>query len=207
MKVDWVPSSAAALVAGSIALSMGSVLTPTVADLSESLRIVQQQDGRWLAVAALYFGAAVAMTLGAPSILTLLEPRGARIGLIGTGTFVLGCIGTAGYATLLVSFRALVLSGAIDEADVEALTQDPGLSTFIALWITAFSVGEVFIAWAVLVSRSVAPWIPAMLLLHVASLPLWAMLDAPKPAAAAVLLVTVGLSGLGIAASSQTRST
>lgn len=204
MKVDWVPYSASALVAGSIALAMGGLLMPTVGDAGDSLRIVQQQDGRWLAVAAMYFGAAVALTVGLPVVLTLLGPRGGRRGLLGTGLLAVGCIGTAGYAVLLVLFRALALTGSIEGGSLDTLTRDIGLGTFFAIWIAAFYLGEVFVAWGLLLAGSTPRWVPVMLLLHVASLPLSPVLP-ERLGAAAVLLVTVGLCGIGITASNPTR--
>lgn len=202
MKVDWVPYSASALVAGSMALATGGLLMPTIGDPGDSLRIVQQQDGRWLAVAAFYFAAAVALTVGLPTVLTLLDSRGGRRGLVGTGLLAVGCIGTAGYAVLLVLFRALALRGSIDGGILDSLARDVGLGTFLTIWIGAFYAGEVLVAWSLLLAGTTPRWVPAMLLLHVVSLPLSAVLP-PQLAAAAVLLVTIGLCGVGISASQQ----
>ena len=133
---------------------MGGLLIPTVGDPADSLRIVQQQDGRWLAVAAMYFGAAVALTVGLPVVLTLLGSRGGKRGLLGTGLLAVGCIGTAGYAMLLVVFRALALNGSIDVGSLDTLTRDIGLGTFLTIWIAAFYVGEVLVAWGLVLARS-----------------------------------------------------
>ena len=204
MKIDWVPYSAAALVAGSIALAMGSLLMPTIGDPADSLRVVQEQDGRWLAVAAMYFGAAVTLTLGLPTVLTLLGVRGAKLGLVGAGLLAVGFIGTAGYAMLLVFFRALVLAGSIESGGLDTLTEDAGLGAFLYTWVAAFYVGEALVAWALLLARTTPRWVPVMLLLHVASLPVSALLP-ERLSQAAVLLVTVGLCGIGITASNQVR--
>lgn len=204
MKIDWVPYSAAALVAGSVALAMGSLLMPTIGDPADSLRIAQEQDGRWLAVAATYFGAAVALTVGLPTVLTLLGTRGARRGLLGAALLAVGCIGTAGYATLLVFFRALALTGAIESGDLDALTRDAGLDYFLFAWVGAFYLGQVLVAWALILARSTPRWVPVMLLLHVLSLPVSALVSA-QVAQAAILLLTAGLCGIGITASNQVR--
>ena len=204
MKVDWVPYSASALVAGSIALAMGGLLMPTVGDAADSLLVVQQQDGRWLAVAAMYFGAGVALTVGLPVVLTLLGPRGGRSGLLGTGLLAVGFVGTAGYAMLLVLFRALARTGSIEVGGLDSLTRDVGLGAFLTIWIAAFYLGEVLVAWALLLAGSTPRWVPMMLLLHVLSLPLSVVLP-PQLSAAAVLLVTVGLCGIGITASNPIR--
>lgn len=205
MKIDWVPYSAAALVAGSIALSMGGLLMPTVGDPADSLRIVQEQDGRWLAVAVMYFAAAVAMTVGLPTVLTLLGARGTRLGLLGTALLAVGFIGTAGYAMLLVLFRALALTGSIETGGLDTLTRDVGLGSFLYTWIAAFYLGELLLAWALLLSRSTPRWVPAVLVLHVLSLPVSSLLP-DRLSSAAVLLVTIGFCGIGITASTQVRS-
>jgi len=204
MKIDWVPYSAAALVAGSVALATGWLLMPTIGDPVDSLRIVQEHDGRWLVVAAMYFGAAIAMTLGLPTVLTLLGPRGAKRGLVGAGLLAVGFIGTAGYAMLLVLFRALALNGSIDGDRLGTLTDDVGLVSFLYSWIAAFYVGELLLAWALLLARSTPRWVPALLLLHVLSLPVSTLLP-PQLSAAAVLLVAIGFCGIGITASNQVR--
>lgn len=204
MKLDWVPYSASALVAGSIALAMGGLLMPTVADPADSLRIVQEQDGRWLAVAAMYFGAAIAMTVGLPTVLTLLGTRGAKLGLVGAGLLAVGFIGTAGYAMLLVLVRALALTGSIDAGGLDTLSQDIGLGSFLYTWVAAFYVGEALLAWALLLAGSTRRWVPALLLLHVLSLPASTLLP-ERLSSAAVLLVTVGFCGIGITASTHVR--
>ncbi len=205
MKIDWVPYSAAALVSGSVALAMGGLLMPTIADPADSLRIVLENDGRWLAVSAMYFGAAIAMTLGLPTVLTLLGTRGARRGMLGAALLAVGFIGTAGYAMLLVFFRALALEGAIDEGGgLGILTRDVGLGSFLYVWIAAFYLGELLLAWGLLLARSVPRWVPALLILHVLSLPVSLLLPG-KPSSAAVLLVALGFCGIGITASDRVR--
>lgn len=204
MKLDWVPYSASALVAGSIALAMGGLLMPTVADPADSLRIVQEQDGRWLAVAAMYFVAAIAMTVGLPTVLTLLGARGAKLGLVAAGLLAVGFIGTAGYAMLLVLFRALALTGSIEAGGLDTLSQDIGLGSFLYTWVAAFYVGEALLAWALLLAGSTRRWVPALLLLHVLSLPASALLP-ERLSSAAVLLVTVGFCGIGITASTHVQ--
>lgn len=206
MKVDWVPYSASALVAGATALAVGSVLMPTTAgDSSQALRIVEQHDARWLAVAVLYFGAAVALTVGLPVVLTLLETRGARIGLVATGVFAIGCIGTAGYAVLLVLVRALVLTDSIGAGAFDDLIHDVGLETFLFGWIAAFLMGELLLALALWRARTVPRWIPLVLVAHVATVPLGSLVP-EQLGVWAVLLLTLALAGIGISANNRYQS-
>ena len=114
MRIDWVPFSASALVAGATALSVGALLMPSSEDSSDSLRIVQEQGGQWMAVAGLYFFASVALVVGLPSVLTLFDKRGSRTGLTALAVFTIGCVGIAGFAMLLAFFRAVALNDTID---------------------------------------------------------------------------------------------
>ncbi len=75
MRIDWVPYSAAALVLGATALSVGALILPSGNEAATTLQMAANDGGRWLAVAVLYFLAAVTLTLGMPSILTLFQVR------------------------------------------------------------------------------------------------------------------------------------
>lgn len=202
MHVDWVPYSATSLVAGASALVVGAMLVPAEADSGASLQVVMEQDERWLAIAAFYFAAAVLLTVGIPAVMTLLDRRSTRIGLIGAGIFVVGCLGTAGYAMLLVLVRALVLAGELTGATLEDLAADAGLGVFLYGWVTAFYLGELVLAIALLRARTVQRWMPGLLLAHVALVPVSAVLP-QQLSAATVLLSTVAFAGLGIAANNR----
>lgn len=201
MRIDWVPYSAAGLVSGATALFAGALLMPA-GEGGESLRIVQEEGGLWLTVASLYFFASVTLTLGMPAVLTLMDARSTRLALTAAATFVVGCIGTAGYAALLVMVRALVLLGTIGEQDLENLADDAGLGVFLYGWIAAFYLGELLLGIALLRSRDIARWWPSLLLAHVVALPLSAVLP-PTVATWTVLLTTVGLTGIGITANNH----
>ncbi len=202
MRVDWVPYSAASLVAGATALSVGALLVPTAADSAATLRTVEEQDGRWLVVALLFFVAAVMLTVGLPSILTLFENRGSQFGLTAVAVFTVGCVGTAGYAVLLAFVRALVVTETVDGPGIERAVSDGGLSGFLYAWIAAFYLGELLLAIALFLSKTTARWIPALLLLHVLLLPVSSLLPESLQSATA-LLITLALSGVGITAAQR----
>ena len=200
MRVDWVPVSASALVAGSTALALGAIMLPAGGgDSSESLRLVDQNDGRWLAVAGLFFLASVALTLGLPSILTLFHRRGSWLGMTALVVFAVGCIGTAGYAMLLAFFRALVRTDAINDQAFSDVTRDAGLNAFLYGWIAAFYLGELLLAIALLRAGTTPTWIPWMLIVHVGTFPLSPILPQGLQAAT-VLIMAVGFSGIAITA-------
>ncbi|MFC6286062.1 hypothetical protein ACFP3Q_02540 [Nocardioides sp. GCM10027113] len=201
MRVDWVPLSASALVAGAVALSVSGVMLPDASG-AETLQVVEQNRGEWMAMAALYFVASVGLTAGMPAVLTLFHDRGARTGLTAVTVFTVGAVGVAGLAMLMAFIGALVEEQAVDPVVFDAVTSEVGFSAFLYSWVAAFYLGEVLLAVALLRAGSTPLWIPLLLLAHVATFPLRAVLP-EEVSNLAVLLLTVGLSGLGIAANQQ----
>ncbi len=205
MRIDWVPFSASALVAGATALSVGALLAPNLEGEDGAIRVVEAHDMRWFAVALLYFVASVLMTVGLPSVLTLFDKTGFRTCLAALSAFAMGTVGIAGYAMILGFFRALVL----DQADItgetlQAVVRDPGFAVLLYSWVVAFYLGELLLGIALLRSKAVPTWIPAVLIAHVALLPVSFAAELPEFAqAATALLITIGLAGVGIAANSR----
>jgi hypothetical protein len=150
-------------------------------------------------VAFLYFLPAVTLTLGMPAILTLFQVRTTKFGLTAIGVFTIGCIGLAGIAMMLVFFRALAVSDAIDPGAIDQVSSEVGLSVFLLGWIGAFYLGELLLAIALVRAGNTPLWIPAALFLHVALLPVSALLRFDVPPMTA-LLITVALCGVGITA-------
>jgi len=202
MRIDWLPYSAAALVLGATALAVGALLMPASDDAATTLRIASEDNGRWLAVAVLYFLASVTLTLGMPSIVTLFVKRGGKLGLTAVGVFTIGCVGIAGLAMLLAFFGALAATDAITAKEIADASAQTGLSALLFGWIGAFYLGELLLAIALLRARTTRPWIPVVLILHVVLFPVASMLpNGVQPLTA--LLVTVGLCGVGITANQQ----
>lgn len=199
MRNDWVPASAALLVTGAMALALASLMTPTGSSGSETLQLVRENDSRWLAVCAIYFLAAAMLILGLPSLLTLLSDRGRYVGLAGIVALAIGFLGVAGYAMLLVFFRALVVTDALVDRSIDAVSEEAGLMVFLYGWIVAFYVGELLVAIALLRAASVPRWVPSLMLLHVLTLPLSAVL--PESLARGTSLVfALAFAGVGMRA-------
>lgn len=196
---DWVPASAALLVTGAMALALASLMTPTGSSSSETLQLVRDNDSRWLAVCAIYFLAAAMLILGLPSLLTLLADRGRYVGMAGIVALAIGFVGVAGYAMLLVFFRALVVTDALVDQSIDAVSEEAGLMVFLYGWIAAFYLGELLVAIALLRAASVPRWVPSLMLLHVAVLPLEAVL--PETFARGTNLVfALAFAGVGMRA-------
>ena len=173
MRSDWIPLSASALVIGVMALVFGSLLNPQPSDgtAGETIRLVAQNQGQFLGMSVMFFAASVTLILGLPALLSLFTTRGRRIGLVATGVFSVGVVGIAGYAMLLVFFRALVNHTAIDAPTLDAVARDPGLRVFLYGWIGAFYVGLLLVAIALFVARRTSTWVPLVMVVYVALLP------------------------------------
>lgn len=210
MRTDWVSPSAATLVVGAFALVLGTMLSPTDAGESatQALRVVNQQEGRMLGTAVFYFLASLGLMLGMPAVLSVVARRGWRLGVSGVMVFSVGVLGTAGFAMLLVFFRALVVSGSVTASSIDQLADDLGLVVFVYTWVIGFYAGLVLIAAALLVSRATPFWVPGLLLATVVGMPLAEMLGALGPALQ-TLSLAVGFTGIAIAAVSadQQRQT
>ena len=206
MRWDWVPVSAAAFMTGVMALAFGSLLAPSGANAAETLDIVRNEDERWLAVAIIYFIAAVGLTLGLPSVLSLFERRGRTLGLISVLVLCMGFLGTAGYSMIMVFFRALAINGGINVDALDQVTEESGLVAFLLGWIASFVLGETLLALALLRARAVPTWVPVAMLVHVA----WVLLANLLPGAltrASVMLLAVAFAGVAIQAVARDTAT
>lgn len=201
MRPDLVPLSASSLVVGVMCLVLGSALNPASGGESaaEAMAVVAEGSGRWLGMAVMYFLASVAMTLGLPALVSVFPGRGRRIGLVGVVVFALGVIGTAAYAMLLLFFRAVVLEGVLEPAEMDTVVGDRGLVIFLFGWVGGFYAGVLLIAGALLMARTVPVWSPVLMGLFVLMLP--ASLTLGRLAALVqVLLLAVAFTAVAIAA-------
>ena len=173
MRSDWIPLSASALVIGVMALVFGSLLNPQPADGSsaQTIRLVAQNAGQFLGTSVMFVAAAVTLILGLPALLSLFATRGRRIGVTAVGVFTIGVVGIAGYAMLLVFFRALVKNTLITGTELDKVAQDPGLLVFLYGWIGAFYIGLLLVAIALFVAKATSTWVPVVLVIYVALFP------------------------------------
>ncbi len=199
--MDWVPVSAALLLTGALALCLGSFLLPSADGAGETLRIVEEQGGRWLAAAAVFFLSSVCLSLGVPAILTLFQGRGWNLAMISAIVLEVGFIGTAGFAMLMAFVRSLVRADALRESGLEAASSEAGFAVFLAVWIAGLYLGELLLALALLRARTVPRWVPFALLLHVLTLPLSGVLP-DSVSKASILLLVLGFAGIAVQATS-----
>jgi hypothetical protein len=197
MRMDWVPVSAALLVTGALALALGSYLLPSSDGTAETVRVVQEQGGVWFAAAAVDFIAAVCLTLGLPAVLAVFDRRGRTLGLVGAVALAFGFLGTAGYAMMLVFFRALVVTHTIRKGGLEDVVHDAGLLAFLYAWFAGLLLGELLIGLGLLRARTTPRWVPLVLIAHVVlatsavALPGWTD-------RVIVLLFVAGLAGIAV---------
>jgi hypothetical protein len=201
MRADWVPLSASALVIGAMALVLGTLLNPSEAGQSTAatLRVVEESGGRWLGMAVMYFLGSVALTLGLPSVLTLFTRRGYAVGMAGAAVFLVGAIGTCGYAMLMVFFRAMVMAGAIKGQSLSEVTDDTVLAVFLNIWIFGFYGGILLLAVALFVAGRTPRWVPTLMVAFVVVLPLSAHLGRVGTAVQ-VMALAVAFTGVAMAA-------
>lgn len=197
--MDWLPISAALLVTGALALCLGSFLLPQSDGTADTLRIVQEQSGQWLTVAAIFFLASVCLTLGLPAILTLFDRRGWTLGMISAIVLEVGFIGTAGFAMLMVFFRSLVITDALRDQGLEDATSETGLTVFLSLWIAGLYLGELLLGLALLRARATPRWVPLALIAHALSFVVSSFLP-ELLSKALILLLVAGFCGIAIQA-------
>jgi hypothetical protein len=93
------------------------------------------------------------------------------LGVLAVSVLSVGFIGTSGYAMLLVFFRALVREDAVRTGSLDTVTRDLGLGIFLFGWVAAFYVGLLLLAVALFVARRTPMWVPVLIVLFVALLP------------------------------------
>ena len=205
MRSDWIPLSASALVVGAMAMVFGALLNPQSGgdeSAAETLRVVMEDGGRWLGMSVMYFFASVAMTLGLPSLLSLFTDKGRRTGFVAVGVFSIGVIGLAGFAMLLVFFKALAGADAIDDGRIDAVSDDLGLSVFINGWIISFYAGLLLVALALFLSKKTPPWVPGLLVVFVVLFPFAGQIGRVGQVMQ-VMALAVAFTGVAIAAVNQ----
>jgi len=201
VRMDWVPVSAALLLTGALALCLGGFLLPQSDNGADSLRIVQEQGGQWMAAAVILFIASICLSLGLPAILTLLQRRGWTVGVIAAAVLEVGFIGTAGFAMLMAFFRALVVTDTVKTQGINDLASDAGLAVFLYAWIAGLYLGELLLAIALLRARTTPRWVPLALVAHVVTFPISGLLP-EYLSKATVLLLLLGFAGIAIQATS-----
>ena len=208
MRDEWVPVSASALVIGVMSLVFGSLLNPADAGASaaDMVRVVNEDSSRWLAMAVMYTFASLALTLGLPSVLMLFRSRGQRLGLTALVVFLVGAVGTCGYAMLMVFFRALVAAHAVQASGLAKVTEDPGLTIFLRAWVGSFYLGVLLLAIALLVARTTPVWVPVVLVVFVVMLPVAPQLGRVGTAVQ-VMLLAVAFTGIAMTAVSTVHTT
>lgn len=201
MRNDWVPLSASALVVGAMSLVFGSLLNPAEAGATtaQTLRVVDQDGGRWVAMAVMYLLGSVTLTLGLPSVLTLFGRGGRRLGLAGVAVFSVGAIGTCGYAMLMVFFRAMVVADAVRGPLLDEVTDDNGLTAFLQGWVICFYGGVLLIGLGLFAAKVTPKWVPVLLVLFVVMMPFSQHLGRVAMALQ-VLGLAVGFTGIAMAA-------
>ena len=185
---------------------LGALAMPPTSEVGEVVEAIEHQDAAWLMASASFFLASVALTMGLPAILTLIPARRQLAGMIGLWIWGVGTIGTSALAAFLILFRATVRVVKITPEQVEQLGRDPVLSLSLLFVVGAFYLGELVVGLVLLRSRAIAPWVPVLLLLHVASAPVNQLLPENLQGFQAIVL-GVALMGLSVKAAESWAGT
>jgi hypothetical protein len=174
VRTDWVPLSASALVIGAMALVLGALLNPLdpSSSVADSLHVVQESGGRWMGMAVMYFLSSVCLMLGLPAVLSLFTKRGRGVGCTAAAVLSIGFVGLAGYAMLMVFFRALVNYGQLRGRGLDDVIQDNGLAIFLYGWVGCFMAGVLLLGLALWLSRKTSRWVPVLFGLYLLLTPL-----------------------------------
>jgi hypothetical protein len=203
MRTEWIPLSAAALVTGAMALVLGALLNPLAGDPTpiEALQIARREDARWMGMAIAYFAGSVALRLGMPTVLSLFALGARRLGIAGVAIFSIGIVGMAGFAMLLVFYRALLVHGALRGGAFEDVAADSGLTGFLYVWLGGFMLGLLLIAVGLVRVRRTPLWVPGLLVLFLLLTPFASRLG-QTGSAIQLLALAGGFTGIATTASS-----
>jgi len=171
MRSEWLGTSAAVLVIGSIALTLAFATTPLPQDqpISVSAASAGRAPGQWMGSAGALFVASVGLTLGLPSLLWLMTGRDRWFGTIAVSVFAVGTIGMSGYAMVLVLLRSLLVEGLLVTEGLDHAMEETGTAVFFGAWLACFMLGLVLIAIGLWRARTVPRWVPLVLLAFVLS--------------------------------------
>jgi hypothetical protein len=157
-----------------MALVLGALLNPLdpSSSVADSLHVVQESGGRWMGMAVMYFLSSVCLMLGLPAVLSLFTKRGRGVGCTAAAVLSIGFVGLAGYAMLMVFFRALVNYGQLRGRGLDDVIQDNGLAIFLYGWVGCFMAGVLLLGLALWLSRKTSRWVPVLFGLYLLLTPL-----------------------------------
>lgn len=178
---------------------MGAMSLPTSSGDAGLLRTVEAQPDRWLMAAAAFLYAAFALTVGIPTFFHLLHHR-PRIAVLGSALLAFGTIGMAGYAALLILFRAMVLQAPITTVELAAISDDVGLRGFVGAFVFAFGLGLLVLGLALLLTRVVARWMALLIVAYPVGMP---FADALPDWARTAQVLMLGAALIGVALSAN----
>jgi hypothetical protein len=104
----------------------------------------------------------------------------------------------------MMFFRALVVVDAVEPAPLVEAVGDPGLRIFLFGWVGSFYGGILVVAVGLLVARTTERWVPVLLIVFVALLPVSTQIGRVG-SAVQVMALAVAFTGIAMAAVSDER--
>lgn len=205
MVSGWLPWSAASLVSGVVLLLLALSTLPLTGHPPEVLAAASADVGAWHLSAFVLVLASACLTLGLPTLLALMTARSRRLSLVGACVWALGTIGLTGLGMMLSAFQVVAVQMEPTLAQAEALLASTPMRWMVWAVLGCFMLGQLISAVALLTARRVAVWAPALLVLHLLTLPLTVGID-PTARAAHSLLLGAALLAVALRASEEWAS-
>ena len=193
----WLAWSAASLVIGTVALTLAASVNPNPSgvDARQVLEVAMMPDGIYVGMAAALFLASIALMFGLPTLWAACGDRPGLLGVLAVSVYSLGVLGCAGYAGLLVFVRALAVADLFRPGGLARVIDDDLVSVVLFGWVTCFYAGGLLLALAMFRSRQLAAWVPVVLVVSLALLPMASMLGRIGQVLQ-VLMLTVAFTGV-----------
>lgn len=200
MRTDWLPTSAAALAVGGIALFLGSRTAPRRRSSDAVLEAIEREADPWTSPSIILLVAAVALLIGLPSMLVLLGRKGRWAGWLAVCLMAVAAITFAGLAQQLLFLHSLVEEAALRPEDAANALMRSGQWRLIMIGFSAFYVGEFLLAYALWRGGRTPRFVPLLFMGHVVMVAFGLVLEGADPGGFSVLLIAAGFSSCAICA-------
>lgn len=200
MRTEWLALSASALVIGVSALFLGARLTPRPTGEGHILQLAAADPNLWATSALVLLVAAFGLLFGISCVGPMVRRRGFALGIAAMGCIAFAAVVLAGFSMQLILLRGLSLEGGIGADQLAAAMHDPLQQTLLQGGFGAFYLGELLLAWALLLAGVTSRWVPVLFVAHVVTTVVVHLLDLTALDDVPALLMVAAFAGVAISA-------
>lgn len=200
MRTEWLALSASALVIGVSALFFGGHLTPRPTGDGHILQLAAADPDLWVTSALVLLVAAFGLLFGISCVGPMVRRRGFALGIAAMGCIALAAVVLAGFSMQLILMRGLSVEGGIGPDALAAAMGDPVQQTLLKGGFGAFYLGELLLAWALLLAGTAPRWVPVLFVAHVATMAVVYVFDLDALDDLPALLMVGAFAGVAISA-------